>query len=69
MRTVLPALAQAIVMNSEGVAENLKEDIQVCLVWVSVLRYLIYGINFCNFCSIRYPAFVDEPHVQYSSFA
>lgn len=32
MRTVLPALAQAIVMNSEGVAENLKEDIQVCLV-------------------------------------
>lgn len=28
MRTVLPALAQAIVMNSEGVAEKLKEDIQ-----------------------------------------
>ncbi|XP_057784284.1 DNA ligase 6 isoform X2 [Salvia miltiorrhiza] len=28
MRTILPALAQAIVINYEGAAENLKEDIQ-----------------------------------------
>ncbi|KAH6759956.1 DNA LIGASE 6 [Perilla frutescens var. frutescens] len=28
MRTILPALAQAIVMNNDGAAENLKEDIQ-----------------------------------------
>lgn len=30
MRTILPALAQAIVMNCEGATENLKEDFQVC---------------------------------------
>lgn len=32
MRTILPALAQAILMHYKGTAENLKEDIQVCLV-------------------------------------
>lgn len=37
MRTVLPALAQAVVMNAslhEKRVENLKEQLQVCLILI-----------------------------------